>query len=451
MAKTSGAPQDEEVGVARELGNGDRTRTHRSCRARRAWPGPQLPCRARLAPGPGASRIVAARLPTRSSVGPAFVQQWLDSIQLPVDQGRLSNATNPVRGSALATPCPMPIRRNIGCASLRDGLRVRRPPRGARVPPPVQPRRRGRRADCRSRARRTRPCPARKVRSGSLPRPAKPSSTRRGSLTRSPTARLRSLCKLTIRLSHRPALIQTSTRRSCGSRHSNPTRAAHLSHHRREPGSRAGHWQGKILAFVGPDSCDTGIPTGCYGNEVTAINVWGTSVGNFMDNRGNFVGHGLIRHADGRLTTFDAPGAGTGTDQGTSCPGCVSGLNAWGAIAGTYIDSNSVQHGFLRSPNGEFTTFDAPGAGTGSYQGTGCPSDCPTSLNNSGAIVGTYIDSNFVFHGYLRTPDGNTVTVDPLGSVFTWSSGMNGLGTITGYYLDANSVTHGFLRIPRED
>jgi hypothetical protein len=33
--------------------------------------------------------------------------------------------------------------------------------------------------------------------------------------------------------------------------------------------------------------------------------------------------------------------------------------------------------------------------------------------------MGTYIDSNFVFHGYLRTPDGNTVTVDPLGSVFT--------------------------------
>jgi hypothetical protein len=65
--------------------------------------------------------------------------------------------------------------------------------------------------------------------------------------------------------------------------------------------------------------------------------------------------------------------------------------------------------------------------------------------------MGTYIDSNFVYHGYLRTPDGNIVTVDPLGSVFTWSSSMNDSAVITGYYLDANSVYHGFLRIPRED
>jgi hypothetical protein len=204
---------------------------------------------------------------------------------------------------------------------------------------------------------------------------------------------------------------------------------------------------GKIYAFVGPGSCDSGTSTGCYGNEVTAINFWGISVGNFMDNSGNFVGHGLIRHPNGTLTTFEVPGAGTGTDQGTSCPGCASGLNGWGAIAGTYTDSNNVHHGFLRSPMGKFTTFDAPGAGNGSYEGTGCNSDCPISLNDSGAIMGTYIDSNLVYHGYLRTPDGKIVTVDPSGSDFTWSSGMNNWGAITGYYLDSNNVYHGFLRI----
>jgi hypothetical protein len=102
----------------------------------------------------------------------------------------------------------------------------------------------------------------------------------------------------------------------------------------------------------------------------------------------------------------------------------------------------------VRSPKGEFTTFDAPGAGTGSYEGTGCSSDCPTSLNDLGAVMGTYIDSNFVYHGYLRTPDGRIVTVDPSGSVFTWSSGINDLETITGYYIDTNNVYRGFLRIP---
>jgi hypothetical protein len=148
------------------------------------------------------------------------------------------------------------------------------------------------------------------------------------------------------------------------------------------------------------------------------------------------------------LTTFDVPGAGTGSYQGTGCPGCSSGLNQWGAIAGTYTDSNNVHHGFLRSPKGEFTTFDAPGAGTDSYEGTGCFSDCPLGLNDWGAIMGTYIDLNFVYHGYLRTPDGDIMTVDPLGSVFTWSSSMNDFGAITGYYGDANNVYHGFLTIP---
>ena len=203
---------------------------------------------------------------------------------------------------------------------------------------------------------------------------------------------------------------------------------------------------GEIYAFVGPGSCDTGTSTGCYGSAAMTINFFGISVGGFMDNSGNFVGHGLIRYPNGTLTTFVAPGAGSGTDQGTGCPGCASGLNQWGAIAGIYTDSNNVYHGFLRSPTGQFTTFDAPGAGTGSYEGTGCPSDCPTGLNDSGAIMGTYIDSNSVYHGYLRTPVGKIVTVDPSGSVFTWSSGMNDLGAITGYYADSSGVYHGFLR-----
>ena len=171
-------------------------------------------------------------------------------------------------------------------------------------------------------------------------------------------------------------------------------------------------------------------------------------MGGFEDNSGNFVDHGLIRRPDGTLTTFDVPGAGTGSYQGSGCPGCARGLNQLGVIAGTYIDANSVQHGFLRSPDGKFTTFDAPGAGTGSYEGTGCPSDCPTSLNDWGAITGIYIDTNFVYHGYLRSPEGKIVTVDPVGSIFTFSDGINDLGSITGYYVDANDVYHGFLRIP---
>jgi hypothetical protein len=48
----------------------------------------------------------------------------------------------------------------------------------------------------------------------------------------------------------------------------------------------------------------------------------------------------------------------------------------------------------------------------------------------------------------VRSPDGNIVTVEPVGSVFTFPAGINDLGTIAGNYVDANGVSHGFLRIP---
>jgi hypothetical protein len=205
---------------------------------------------------------------------------------------------------------------------------------------------------------------------------------------------------------------------------------------------------GQVTTWIGPNECTGNGSEGCYGSAAFNINVFGAVVGTYEDNSGNFVGHSYVRTPDGKLNTFEVPGAGTGSYQGTGCPGCALGFNLWGAIAGTYIDSNSVQHGFLRSPDGTFTTFDAPGAGTSSNQGTGCQSDCPTSLNDFGAVMGTYIDTNGVLHGYLRSPNGTIVTVDPAGSIFTWSSGINDFAAITGYYLDASDVYHGFLAVP---
>jgi hypothetical protein len=53
-------------------------------------------------------------------------------------------------------------------------------------------------------------------------------------------------------------------------------------------------------------------------------------------------------------------------------------------------------HGFVRTPDGTITTFDAPGAGTGLFQGT-----IPSGINPAGAIVGYYLDASYVFHGFL--------------------------------------------------
>lgn len=205
---------------------------------------------------------------------------------------------------------------------------------------------------------------------------------------------------------------------------------------------------GKFSTFIGPNACTGNGSEGCFGSGASNINAFGIVVGGFEDNSGNFVHHSFVRNTEGKLKVFDVPAAGTGSYQGTGCPGCSLGFNQLGAVAGIYSDANNVNHGFVRSFDGKITTFNAPGAGTDAFEGTGCPSDCPVSLNDFGAITGIYIDSNDVFHGYLRSPAGKIVTVDPKGSVFTFPDGINDLGLIIGYYIDANDVYHGFLTIP---
>src|SRR6266481_2817038 len=97
------------------------------------------------------------------------------------------------------------------------------------------------------------------------------------------------------------------------------------------------------------------------------------------------------------ITTFDAPGAGTGPGQGT----IAFAINPAGTISGRYADAGTAIHGFVRTRDGAIITFDAPGAGTGPRQGTR-----PFSINPAGATAGYYNDANNVFHGYLRTPGG---------------------------------------------
>src|ERR1035438_5440966 len=46
-----------------------------------------------------------------------------------------------------------------------------------------------------------------------------------------------------------------------------------------------------------------------------------------------------------------------------------SDRNNFGVIAGTFYDTNGVGHGFVRTPKGKFTVFDAPG-GVGGSLGT---------------------------------------------------------------------------------
>src|SRR6266404_1757705 len=91
------------------------------------------------------------------------------------------------------------------------------------------------------------------------------------------------------------------------------------------------------------------------------------------------------------ITTFDAPGAGTGAGQGTR----AYSINPSGTITGHFTDSVNTAHGYVRSNQGVITVFDAPGAGTGLGRGT-FPTFSPLLVSPNGAITGLYIDSAFV-------------------------------------------------------
>jgi hypothetical protein len=146
------------------------------------------------------------------------------------------------------------------------------------------------------------------------------------------------------------------------------------------------------------------------------------------------------------ITSFDAPGAGTGPLQGTY----ATNINPLGTIIGFSRDANDVRHGFVRSQDGTFTIFDAPGAGTGPGQGTRA-----YSTNPSGTITGFFIDSAGAVHGYVRSDQGVITVFDAPGAgtgpfpegTFPWSPEiMNPNGAITGWATDSALVSHGFLR-----
>jgi hypothetical protein len=170
-----------------------------------------------------------------------------------------------------------------------------------------------------------------------------------------------------------------------------------------------------------------------------------TIVGDYSD--ASKVFHGFIRTRDGGITTFDPPGAGTGSGQGTF-PSGNDGVSPAGAIVGDYLDANNVYHGFLRAPDGVFTTFDVPGAGTGSGQGTS-----GQNINPAGAFTGFYLDASNVYHGFVRARDGTITTIDVPGAGTgqfegTQASDSNPADATTGTYFDASDTGHGFLRVP---
>jgi hypothetical protein len=209
--------------------------------------------------------------------------------------------------------------------------------------------------------------------------------------------------------------------------------------------------KGTIITFDAPGAGNT--PGSGLGTQGEDINPAGAITGLYADNYN--VVHGFLRTREGKVITFDAPGAGTvpglyltpdpaGTTGGQGT--YAMSINPEGAIAGSYIDENTHGHGFVRAPDGKFTSFDDPDAGTTFPQGT-----FAWNINPAGVIAGIDNDSNFVLHGFVRTPDGKFTNFDPPGSVYTFpglATCINPAGSVNGFYLTADGLGHAFVRAP---
>ena len=206
---------------------------------------------------------------------------------------------------------------------------------------------------------------------------------------------------------------------------------------------------GRILVFDAPGADTT--EDDFNGTFPAGINDAGLIAGYYID--ASNVSHGFLRSPSGSFTTFDAPGAGTAPGQGT----IVHGLNLQGSIVGSFLGANTYQ-GYVRTPEGKFKTFAAPGACNMSVD-EGCHGTGAWNINFFGTIVGPYEDTsgNFVAHTFVRSSDGRFMTFEVPGSSMQAGqgtlpaslSGLNDFGAITGLYYDANNVFHGFLRKPR--
>ena len=215
----------------------------------------------------------------------------------------------------------------------------------------------------------------------------------------------------------------------------------------------AGAYHGFLRATDGAittfDSPGAGTGPG-EGTQPEAINPEGAITGLYTDSTG--LTHGFVRSPSGSFTTFDAPGAGI--PAGIPCSPPIicnngtqaAGISPLGVVSGQYVDTNDVFHGFVRSRAGVLTSYDAPGAGTGGGQGTFVTFG--DGINLFGVIVGGYGDSSGLFHGFVRTPDGAITSFDPTRSVFTDPAGVNDECVIAGLYAEAIGPYHSFIRFP---
>ena len=202
-----------------------------------------------------------------------------------------------------------------------------------------------------------------------------------------------------------------------------------------------------------------------------------------LDNTGKAAGHykgsddlyhGVIME-DGKLTQYDFPGAiethiyglsdETGALSGNivdaagvthafsgeltiTFPGAVNTygdfVNAAGAVVGSYVDADGMPHGFIRHPDGTFTTIDLPKMPNLQFLFV-------NTITDVGVIGFRAKAVDDILRSYILLPDGTLYEVRIPGSVSTVVRNVNQDRSIIGYYDSTDGRRLGFVGRPTTD
>ncbi len=196
----------------------------------------------------------------------------------------------------------------------------------------------------------------------------------------------------------------------------------------------------------------------------------GVAAGHYKDSDGLY--HGVVLDENGELKQYDFPGAvqtfifgisdetgalsgnivdtdgvthGFSGDMSITFPGAVKTyadfVNSAGVVVGSYITAEDTVHGFMRDPDGSFTTIDVPKMPNLEFLFV-------NAINNEGVVIFRAKAVDDIQRSYILLPGGIPHELQFPGSVSTVVRNINQDGSIIGYYDSADGRRHGFFGRP---
>lgn len=169
------------------------------------------------------------------------------------------------------------------------------------------------------------------------------------------------------------------------------------------------------------------VPTGTP-FQANGVNDYSTVVGQVSPPAGSSdPAKAFIHYSGGGNSYFSAPNAATTSMLARNNSGVTVGFYS------TQGSTSNISKGFILQGS-TFTSFAHPNAVWGTQM---------TGINKYKSVVGWYLDSGEIAHGFKRYSNGGLAAINYPGAQSTYAIGINDSGTIVGFY--TNPDEHGFI------